>query len=376
MCQLIFLTVETEKCFNFFYPKQDFRNFSAVATDFSENYHMFADHFTIENHSIGADAPPFVVAEIGLNHNNNPEIGKKTISAAKKAGANAVKFQSYITGEFIDQTNPDATFLFDIFKKYELSEKDHLLYQQTAKDEGLVFFSTPLCTTSLDFLLSIKVPAIKIASGDIVNADLLAEAAKSGLPILLSTGASDLPEIQRALDFLDDKQVRDLCLLHCVSLYPTRAEDLNLSNITAFQKMTNAPVGFSDHSHGHDGVIAAVALGARVIEKHFTLDKKLDGPDHTISSDPGEFLQYVQKAHIAWEMTGSPRKQALPDEVKGRYFGRRSLYMSPNGKILPLRPDLSINDTSIANSWDITRPKFLSPDVTENRNKPVKIVSD
>lgn len=336
---------------------------------------MFAEKFLMEKQLLSRDAKPYIVAEIGLNHNNDPETGKKTIAAAKKAGADAVKFQSYITEEFIDKSNPDAGFLFDIFKKYELSEKDHRLYQQTAKDEGLAFFSTPLCTTSLDLLVSLNVPAIKIASGDIVNAELLKKAAETGLPLFVSTGASDISEVHRALDFLQENKAREVCLMHCVSLYPTKPSELKLATIPEFLKLTNGPVGFSDHSGGYEGLIAAIILGATVFEKHFTLGKNLDGPDHSISADPQEFREYCNKAQITLDMLGSSRNEPLADELKGRFFGRRSLYMSHTGKVLPMRPDLSIENRDIASAWDITTPENLFTEIPLHGNIPVKLKS-
>lgn len=152
----------------------------------------FSKEFSIASKlDLGPEHPPIVVAEIGLNHNNDEEIGKKTIAAAKKAGAQAVKFQSYVTEEFIDVHNPEAKVLVDIFKKYELSETMHKKFQKTAEEEGLIFFSTPLCISSLNLLIGLKVPLIKIASGDVTNKTLLLETAKSKLPVILSSGAAD-----------------------------------------------------------------------------------------------------------------------------------------------------------------------------------------
>ncbi|TGK37547.1 N-acetyl neuraminic (sialic) acid synthetase [Leptospira gomenensis] len=309
--------------------------------------------------SVGPEHTPVVVAEIGLNHNNDEEIGKRTIAAAKKAGAHAVKFQSYKTEEFIDVSNPEAKILVDIFKKYELSETMHRRFQQTAFDEGLAFFSTPLCVSSLRLLLDLKVPAVKIASGDVTNRTLLMETAKSGLPVILSTGAADFFEVERAVSFLSQEGTDKLCLLHCVSLYPTPPEKTNLRTIETFKNLYKLPVGFSDHTAGSAAAAAAVALGACMIEKHFTLDHKLDGPDHGISADPEGLKSLCENVLTAWRMLGDGRKKPWPEETNGRFFGRRALYADAQGNAIALRPDLTQKDSRFLDSWETKKAALL-----------------
>lgn len=257
---------------------------------------------------VSTESPPIVVAEIGLNHNNDEEVGKKTIAAAKKAGAQVVKFQSYVTEEFVDIHNPDAKILVDIFKKYELSETMHRKFQKAAEDEGLVFFSTPLCVSSLRLLLSLKVPAIKIASGDVTNKILLLETAKSKLPVILSSGAADFFEVNRAISLLEKEGTDKLCLLHCVSLYPTPPEKANLKVVETFKNLYPFPIGFSDHTVGSIAASTAVSLGACMIEKHFTLNRSLDGPDHGISANPEELKTVCENVLTAWKMKGNGEK--------------------------------------------------------------------
>ncbi|PJZ70052.1 N-acetyl neuraminic (sialic) acid synthetase [Leptospira perolatii] len=313
---------------------------------------VFSKNFRLKNNKeIGVDSPPFLIAEIGLNHNGDEEIGKRTIQAAKRAGANAVKFQSYITEEFIDTNNPKAKVLIEIFKKYELSERMHRFFQKTAEDEGLFFFSTPLCSSSVDLLKSIGVGALKIASGDIVNRSLIEKCASTGLPLFLSTGAAEGFEVVRALEFLQYLGVKDLALFHCVSLYPTLPEKANLRTISYYQKIFPGPLGFSDHTSGAMAGGLAIALGASVLEKHFTLDKNLDGPDHGISVNPEEFKTYSENAKIAYKMRGESEKIVQPEEASGRFFGRRSLYAGKDGASIALRPDLSQEDPSFLDSW-------------------------
>ncbi len=312
----------------------------------------FKKEIQLTDRVISKDHKPFLVAEIGLNHNNDLEIGKKTIAAAKKAGADAVKFQSYVTEEFIDPRSSDAKFLFDIFKQYELSEHFHREFQKTALNEGLIFFSTPLCVTSVDLLLNLKVPVLKIASGDIVNSELLEKCASSGLPLFVSTGAADLYEVTRAVEFLETKNVSELCLMHCVSLYPTPPEKLNLKTIQLYSSMYDFPIGFSDHSAGALGAAVAIGYEACVIEKHFTLDRSLPGPDHSISINPEEMKQLADNCNFAFQMKGEKIKKVTEEEFKGRFFGRRSLYLHPEKqKPIAMRPALHVKDDYSVDAW-------------------------
>ncbi|PJZ54800.1 N-acetylneuraminate synthase family protein [Leptospira adleri] len=320
----------------------------------------FQKEFPITNNvTVGNEHPPVIVAEIGLNHNNDEEIGKRTIAAAKKAGAQAVKFQSYITEEFIDVSNPEAKVLVDIFKKYELSEAMHRKFQKAAEEEGLIFFSTPLCVRSLQLLESLKVPAIKIASGDVTNKTLLKETAKTKLPVILSSGAADFFEVNRAVSFLETEGTTQLCLLHCVSLYPTPPEKANLKIVETFQNLYTFPIGFSDHTAGSVAAPNAVALGAAMIEKHFTLDKNLNGPDHGISADPKELKEVCDSSLLAWKMRGDGEKKPWTEEVNGRFFGRRALYADAKGAPIALRPDLTQRSAEFLDSWEIEKTKHL-----------------
>lgn len=312
----------------------------------------FKNEINLKDRTLSKNHKPFLVAEIGLNHNNDLEIGKRTIAAAKKAGVDAVKFQSYVTEEFIDPRSSDAKFLFDIFKQYELSENFHREFQKAAHNEGLVFFSTPLCVSSVDLLVQLKVPVIKIASGDIVNSELLEKAADSGLPLFVSSGAADLHEVTRAIEFLESKKVPEICLMHCVSLYPTPPENLNLKTIQLFTSMYDFPIGFSDHSAGSLGAAIAIGYEACVIEKHFTLDKTLPGPDHTISVNPEEMKQLADNCDLAFKMKGAKAKKVTEAEFKGRFYGRRSLYLhEKTSKPIAMRPALHVKDDYSVDAW-------------------------
>ncbi|MCW7461833.1 N-acetylneuraminate synthase family protein [Leptospira limi] len=309
--------------------------------------------FHIGNKIITRNSSPYLVAEIGLNHNANLEIGKRTIEKAKESGAHAVKFQTYRTEEFIDAKNPDVKFLFDIFKQYELDETFHREFQKTALDLGLDFFSTPLCDSAVDLLSSLNVPIYKIASGDIVNLSLLNKVIKTGKPIIVSTGAALPEEVIRAISKFQDEKV-EVCLLHCVSMYPTPLDKVNLQSIPYYLDTTDFVVGFSDHSDGTLASSLAIGFGAVVIEKHFTLDRNLEGPDHTISMDPVSFRKLADDTEQSYQMRGVYGKNTHPEETSGWFYGRRSLYKQ-NQSVMSLRPALHTKDNTVLNSWDLEK---------------------
>lgn len=334
---------------------------------------MFQEFIEIEeNLIISSEDPPFLVAEIGLNHNNDLDLGKRTIEAAALAGVSAVKFQSYNTEMFINKDDDQAKFLYDIFKQYELNEKFHREFQKTAKDNGVIFFSTPLDGVSVDLLADLKVPIMKIASGDIVNSELLDKVAMTKIPIFLSTGASSLSEIIRALEYLKDREVESLCLMHCVSMYPTPFENLNLKTLTLFKDLTDGPIGFSDHSAGTLAAPIAIAMDAAVIEKHFTLDKNLDGPDHSISINPNEMKQIYENINLAFDMKGEKKKIITKQEEESYLFGRRSLYCSPEGKLISLRPNLNVKDKNILKAWEYTNFENKLKSNQTGQNIPIR----
>ncbi|GBF42596.1 N-acetyl neuraminic (sialic) acid synthetase [Leptospira ellinghausenii] len=309
--------------------------------------------FHIGNKIITRNSSPYLVAEIGLNHNANLEIGKRTIEKAKESGAHAVKFQTYRTEEFIDAKNPDVKFLFDIFKQYELDETFHREFQKTALDLGLDFFSTPLCDSAVDLLSSLNVPVYKIASGDIVNLSLLNKVINTGKPIIVSTGAALPEEVIRAISKFQDEKV-EVCLLHCVSMYPTPLDKVNLQSIPYYLDTTDFVVGFSDHSDGTLASSLAIGFGAVVIEKHFTLDRNLEGPDHAISMDPVSFRKLADDTKQSYQMRGVYGKNTHPEETSGWFYGRRSLYKQKQS-VISLRPALHTKDNTVLNSWDLEK---------------------
>ncbi|TGL59808.1 N-acetylneuraminate synthase family protein [Leptospira jelokensis] len=307
--------------------------------------------FHIGNKTLTRNSEPYLVAEIGLNHNADLEIGKRTIEKAKESGAHAVKFQTYRTEEFIDATNPDVKFLFDIFKQYELNEKFHKEFQKTALDLGLDFFSTPLCDSAVDLLSSLNVPVFKIASGDIVNLSLLNKVIQTKKPIIVSTGAALPEEVIRAISKFQRENV-EVCLLHCVSMYPTPLGKVNLKSIPYYLDTTDYVVGFSDHSDGTIASSIAIGFGAVVIEKHFTLDRNMDGPDHTISMDPVSFKKLAEDTKQSFLMRGDYGKNTHKEETSGWFYGRRSLYKQGDS-VMSLRPALHTKEKAVLNSWEL-----------------------
>ncbi|MDH5718098.1 MAG: N-acetylneuraminate synthase family protein [Spirochaetia bacterium] len=292
---------------------------------------------TFSNKKISKNALPYLTAEIGLNHNNDIELGKKLISEAKKNGADGVKFQSYSTDLFIDSANNEVKFLYNIFKAYELDYKSHEILKQTANDEGIDFFSTPLSIDWIEPLLKLQIPFYKIASGDINNFQLISKVIQTQKPLILSTGSASISEIEKIAEYLKINMIKDCIFLHCVSIYPTPFEKLNLINISYLEKKLKALIGFSDHSIGEDAAFAAVSSGAVLIEKHFTIDNNLPGPDQKLSATPEILKKIREKINKAYYMKGEKKQNALSEELKSDFFGKRSLY-EKNGQFIALRP--------------------------------------
>ena len=298
---------------------------------------LFSNHLKLGKSHIGLLEKPYLIAEIGLNHNKDLELAKRIIQAAARSGANAVKFQSYTTEKFIHPKIEKAQGLFSIFKDLELNYNDHEVIIQCAKSEGVEFLSTPLSNDWVEKLFTLGSCGFKIASGDINNFSLLKAACKFALPLIVSTGAAHFSEIERLVAFLQDNKKTDVILLHCVSLYPAAPKTLNLATISQLSEKFACLAGFSDHSIGADASFAAVSLGATVIEKHFTLDNTLPGPDQKLSANPEVLKEIRQKIDLAFSMRGEPKQQVQAAELQSDEFGKRSLY-NIEGEVLALRP--------------------------------------
>jgi sialic acid synthase SpsE len=248
------------------------------------------------------------------------------VRRAADAGADAVKFQAFVADELV---HPEVSYMgeaLEIFARSELSYSDFRRLAELAQSEGVDFLATPFSPRWVHFLQELNVPAIKVASGDINNFFLLNEVAEAGLPVLLSTGASTEQEVDEAVEFLTQRGSEDIVILHCLSEYPAALEKVNWYSIPYFLERYEGPVGFSDHTLGTAGPVTAVAMGARVIEKHFTLDTRAAGADHGMSADPDTFARMVSVIRSLEQGFGVYGKQPTQEEAAGNSVGRRGLY--------------------------------------------------
>jgi N,N'-diacetyllegionaminate synthase len=281
--------------------------------------------------TIGSRNDVFVIAEIGINHNGSVLQAEKMIDVAAECGADAVKFQSYRADKLIipsldryAQQN-DAESAYQMLRRFELSFPEQEKLKKHADQRGVIFFSTPFDEESVDFLASLEVPLFKIASGDMTHMPLLQHVASKKKPILLSTGMSYLSEVAEALGYLRSAGAQEIILMHCVSAYPAAPREMNLRTLQTMHSHFELPVGLSDHSPGIMAPLIAAALGAVVIEKHFTLDKNAGGPDHKASMDPVDLRLLVKNLRDVEVYLGDARKRAVGSEVDSRLLGRRSI---------------------------------------------------
>ncbi len=274
----------------------------------------------------------FVIAEIGVNHDGSLSRARRMIDAAAECGADAVKFQTFRADRLMipsrdrlaQQVDVGET-AYQMFRRLELSWDDHEKLKKHADECKIVFLSTPFDEESADFLDQLGVGAFKIASADINHFPLLNHIGSKGKPVLLSTGMSYLNEVAEAVWALKAAGAQDILLLHCVSSYPAPPESLNLRAIQTLRDYFDLPVGFSDHSEGILMPLVAVALGAVVVEKHFTLDKRADGPDHRLSLNPDELRLMIQSIRDVEKSLGDGRKRPTTAEEENRLLSRRSI---------------------------------------------------
>ena len=289
----------------------------------------------IDDKMIGPGYPCFIIAEAGVNHNGDIEIAKKLVDAAVEAGVDAVKFQTFNPESVAVQSAPKPSYQLsktpaqesqlEMLRNLSLSYADFHKLKKHADKVGIMFLSTPTTSTDIEFLVEIGVRALKIASMDIVNYRLLHVFGSQGIPIIASTGMTTLGEVEKGLSSLRGAGCQDVCLLHCVSNYPVDDKDANLFVMETLRQAFQVPVGYSDHTTGILVPIAAVAREACVIEKHFTINKQLVGPDHGASLDPEEFEAMVAGIRTVEAALGSPIKYELEVEVANRSTMRRSL---------------------------------------------------
>lgn len=277
----------------------------------------------IGNNIIGESQPTFIIAEAGVNHNGDIDLAMKLIDAAAEAGADCVKFQTFNAERLVTLSAPkaayqkitnDAATQYEMLKRLELPAEAYPLLKQRAEKNGLVFLSTPFDETAADFLESLGIPGFKVSSSDLTNTPFLGYLARKGLPIILSTGMSDIEEIEEAVNAINDNGNKQIILLQCTSDYPASPENVNLIVIETLAKRFGLLVGFSDHTVGSLAASLAVALGASVLEKHFTMDKNFDGPDHKASAEPHEFSEMVSMVRLSEKLLGSSEKKITESE--------------------------------------------------------------
>lgn len=276
-----------------------------------------------------------IIAEAGVNHNGDIKIAKQLIDAAADAGADIVKFQTFKAENLVTQTAKKAEYQllttskeesqFQMLKKLELSFEDHIELIKYAKEREIGFLSTPFDIDSLQILIDLDVETIKLPSGEITNYPLLKKSAETGKRIMLSTGMSDLEEIKAAVKVLKINGAGEIILLHCNTQYPTPFEDVNLTAMNTIAEATGLSVGYSDHTNGIEVPIAAVAMGATVIEKHFTLDRNMEGPDHKASLEPHELRAMVSAIRNIEKAMGNGVKEPSYSEKSNIRIARKSI---------------------------------------------------
>lgn len=277
----------------------------------------------------------FIIAEAGVNHNGKLELAKKLVDVASEAGADAVKFQTFRAKKIVCKGARKAAYQikntgatesqYQMLEKLELTEGMHRELQKYCDEKGIQFLSTPFDIESIQMLAEMNMPILKIPSGEITNYPYLCSIAKCKKKIILSTGMSNLDEVRTALEILRKNGAKDITALHCNTQYPTIMSDVNLMAMVKMREELGISVGYSDHTLGIEVPIAAVALGATVIEKHFTLDKKMEGPDHKASLEPHELKQMVDGIRCIEQALGDGVKQPSKSENSNRQVIRKSI---------------------------------------------------
>lgn len=281
----------------------------------------------------------FIIAEAGVNHNGDLEIAKKLVDVACDAGVDAVKFQTFKTENLVTKNAEKADYQkentgsgsqFQMLKKLELSYENHVILKQYCESKGIMFISTPFDFESVDLLEKLDIPLYKISSGDLTNTPLLKYIAKMNKPMIVSTGMANLGEVEKAVESIKKTDNNRISLLHCTSNYPTDYEDVNLNAMITLKNAFKFSIGYSDHTVGIEVPIAAVAMGAEIIEKHFTIDKNMEGPDHKASLNPQELKQMVKSIRNMEKAFGDGVKRCNKNEENTKTIARKSIVASKN----------------------------------------------
>ncbi len=278
----------------------------------------------------------FIIAEAGVNHNGSIEIAKKMIEKAAEAGVDAIKFQTFVSKNLVSKFAKKAEYQMknmsdesnsqlDMLNNLELSPSDFACLKEYCKEHNVLFLSTPFDMESIDVLKDLDVNLWKIPSGEITNLPYIIKIAKLNQPIIMSTGMCNIEDVEKTLQVIRKYNSQPITILHCNTEYPTPLEDVNLKAMLTLKKLFNTEVGYSDHTVGIDVPLAAVAMGASVIEKHFTLDKNMDGPDHLASLEPDELVKMVRSIRNIERAFGDGKKTVSPSERKNIEIARKSI---------------------------------------------------
>jgi len=313
---------------------------------------------------IGFNSPIFLIAEAGINHNGELSLAKKLIDIASEADVDAIKFQTFSAEKLILKITPkvqyqkenagDQESFYEMVKKYELTKEDFKILSTYCNDKGIIFLSTPFDKTSVEWLEELNIPAYKVGSGDMNNFPLLKLICSKKKPILLSTGMATLEEVIESVNFLKSNNVEDIVIFQCTTNYPSNYEEINLNVIDTYKKeFPNNIIGFSDHSLGFEASIGAAAIGVKVIEKHFTINKEMDGPDHKASLNPRELKEWVKHIRNLEKALGDYKKFPSKNEQEIAKIARKSIVTLS---------DLKEGDTIKKEDIDIKRPGYgISP---------------
>lgn len=278
----------------------------------------------IDNKEIGCSRPVFIIAEAGVNHNGNLETAKNLVIEAKRAGADCIKFQTFKAERVVTEKAPKACYQLEVtdpkqsqlemLQELELEAEAHKELMKLCRQENITFLSTPYNIEDIDFLEELGVSAFKFASMHIFEPCLLQYAAAKGKPLILSTGMADMAQVKSAVDAIRETGNDRFVLLQCTTDYPSRIEDVNMRAMMTMANSLDVPVGYSDHTRGNTACVISVASGACIVEKHFTLNKTLKGPDHLTSADPLEFNELVRSIREAEMIMGSAEKKPCDRE--------------------------------------------------------------
>ena len=335
-------------------------------------------YIDIGNYRVGLHQPVFIIAEAGVNHNGSLSLAKKMIDAAKSAGADAVKFQTFKTEELVTRNAPKAGYQkktapgesqFEMLKRLELKESRFKELFAYCRKKGIMFLSTPFDFQSAEFLYKLGVEAFKIGSGDMTNTSLLLKVAGYKKPIILPTGMADLREISEAIQAIYSTGNKRLILLHCTSNYPTRHRDVNLKAMDTLRRCFSVPVGYSDHTIGIEVSIAAAARGACVIERHFTLDRDLPGPDHKASMEADEMKKMISSIRNMEKALGNGVKAPQRSEIEIKKVARKSIIAACR---IPRGTKLTLDMLSIKRPGSGIEPGYLNRLVNKKTRVEIK----